>query len=147
MICSSDYQQNWEKSSQAETTKDYQHCHSNTRRITQGLENTCMSSPLIACMWWCFRGRTLLNHLQRAQGKWGSVKSVWESMSKMPVLCYPGEELQTIPVHLEQLSGTVPLLDSGVFLQEEQGTWLLQIPTAMMLVVFLLYPTIFILSA
>lgn len=68
-------------------------------------------------------------------------------MSKMPVLCYSGEELQTIPVHLEQLSGTVPLLDSGVFLQEEQGTWLLQIPTAMMLVVFLLYPTIFILSA
>lgn len=96
MVCSSDYQQNWEKSSQAETTKDYQRCHSNTRRITQGLEKTCTSSPLIACMWWCFRGRTLLNHLQRAQGKWGSMKSVWESVSKMPVLCYSGEELQTI---------------------------------------------------
>lgn len=40
-------------------------------------------------------------------------------------------------------SGAVPLLDSGVFLQEEQGIWLLQIPTAMTFVVFILYPTIF----
>jgi len=60
----------------------------------------------------------------------------------MPVCC-SGEDLQTIPVHLEQLSGTVPLLDSGVFLQKEQGTWQLQIPTATMFVVFLLYLTIF----
>ena len=104
-VCSSDYQKNWEKSSQPEAIKDYQHCHSNMWWITRcwrrpelslvsaamysvcwgkkksrsrGLKKdglVCMSSPLTACMWWSFRGRTVSNHhIQRAQGKWGSVK-------------------------------------------------------------------------
>lgn len=98
---------------------DYQRL--SARWIIQALEKTCVSSPLTDCMWWCFRGRTLSNHLQRQQGKWGGVKSVWEGMSKMPMLCCSGRGYR--PSQGTWSSSLVlshSLIQSAVFPQEER---------------------------
>lgn len=62
---------------------------------------SCMSSPIASVL--MLHTKDSLGISTESTGKMGSVKNVWESMSRIPVLCCSGEKLQTLPVHLEQL--------------------------------------------
>lgn len=83
----------------------------------QRIWKICMSSPT-ASMCWCSTGKTPLKYLQRAQGKW----ALWRMSGKAwaEFQCCAG--LEKNHRHSQctwSSSGTAPLLDSGVFLQEE----------------------------